>query len=562
MSGQSSTNSIRVNVSETAQSGEINVWAQLPHDTLEWSQFVQVYDSRPARVDTIYGPTTIASTETSASYRASSQSTALNYAWIFPDGFEGFSYGDYASINVTDSARSGRIGVVPINPCGRGDTTYLNISVVPVRSDSLLGDTAICPYSYEYYRVVEPDDTASYYWELPPGFSVDGSSTGYGITVYASDVANSGLIRAYIKTDSDTTFVGETHVRILTSGLSAPGQIQGPGNVAKGDQEVTFRVDPVPDARYYQWSLPTGFNGTSTSNSIQVNVGTWAQSGYVYVRASNNCYTSEWTSRYIQVEEEPLTRDSIYGSDWLCAGTDSVMYEVPEMDGMSGYKWTLSSNLTGTSSSNHIWVNVADTATVVTLSVVGYIETDTTRAIFRTIRVNPRPKPQGIQGPITVSPSELSVMYTVSKQDGVYHYFWDFPYGFSGMGWSDSVQVIVTDSARSGWIKVMYGGPCSYDLMDSLYVTVDSTLVGLKVVKTSSITYPNPFKETLILRSPLLLDGQAVVSVLDLNGVRLPIETVGVGEERTLRFGQQPAGIYLIVVQTPSMTERVKVLKQ
>lgn len=76
--------------------------------------------------------------------------------------------------------------------------------------------------------------------------------------------------------------------RVLFSSLPAcPGSIAGPSSVCQGQTALTYTIAPVANATSYQWTLPAGFSGSSTSNSITVNVGTTAQSGAITVKGIN-----------------------------------------------------------------------------------------------------------------------------------------------------------------------------------------------------------------------------------------------------------------------------------
>jgi ELWxxDGT repeat protein len=68
-----------------------------------------------------------------------------------------------------------------------------------------------------------------------------------------------------------------------------PGSISGNTDVNPGDSE-TYSIAPVAGATSYNWNLPTGWSGTSTSNTITVVTG--ATNGTITVSAVNSCGTS------------------------------------------------------------------------------------------------------------------------------------------------------------------------------------------------------------------------------------------------------------------------------
>jgi len=67
------------------------------------------------------------------------------------------------------------------------------------------------------------------------------------------------------------------------------GQITGPISVCQGANGATYTIPVITNATSYIWTLPSGFNGSSNSNSINVNIGTNATSGIITVYGINAC---------------------------------------------------------------------------------------------------------------------------------------------------------------------------------------------------------------------------------------------------------------------------------
>lgn len=88
-----------------------------------------------------------------------------------------------------------------------------------------------------------------------------------------------------------------------TSAPSTPGDITGPKNVCKYQQNVQYSIAPVPTATSYTWTVPggskivvngvvsTGTNFNTTSTTIGVNFGN--KKGNISVKALNSCGTSK-----------------------------------------------------------------------------------------------------------------------------------------------------------------------------------------------------------------------------------------------------------------------------
>jgi len=65
------------------------------------------------------------------------------------------------------------------------------------------------------------------------------------------------------------------------------GNIIGPATVVPGQDNVTYTIAPIANATAYEWTLPNGATGTSTTNSMTVNFGPSAISGNITVRGNN-----------------------------------------------------------------------------------------------------------------------------------------------------------------------------------------------------------------------------------------------------------------------------------
>ena len=65
------------------------------------------------------------------------------------------------------------------------------------------------------------------------------------------------------------------------------GAISGPATVCSKDAAQIYTVPPIPNATDYVWTLPAGFIGNSTTNTIQVYIDTSAVSGTISVHGTN-----------------------------------------------------------------------------------------------------------------------------------------------------------------------------------------------------------------------------------------------------------------------------------
>jgi hypothetical protein len=149
---------------------------------------------------------------------------------------------------------------------------------------------------------------------------------------------------------------GSTTVTVNTA-PATPGSISGTTTVCSGSSN-TYSVTAVPGAISYTWTLPGGWTGTSTTNSITTTAG--ATGGNITVNATNTCGTSGTSSQSITVNPTPLTPGFIAGTSPICSGSSNT-YSVTAVPGATSYTWTLPGGWTGTSTTNSITTTASAT---------------------------------------------------------------------------------------------------------------------------------------------------------------------------------------------------------
>jgi len=85
------------------------------------------------------------------------------------------------------------------------------------------------------------------------------------------------------------------------------GAITGESTVCQGDDQVVYTVPSIQYAYSYEWTLPTGVTGTSTTNSITVSYGLSSVSGDITVKGINLYGEGAASSLAVTVNEKPAT---------------------------------------------------------------------------------------------------------------------------------------------------------------------------------------------------------------------------------------------------------------
>ncbi|MFM7727804.1 MAG: MopE-related protein, partial [Flavobacteriales bacterium] len=80
---------------------------------------------------------------------------------------------------------------------------------------------------------------------------------------------------------------------------TAPTAINGPAGVCRNSTGNVFTTPVVAGATSYQWTLPTGATGSSTTNSITLSFSSTYNTGNLSVRAVGQCGTSAAFTRSV-----------------------------------------------------------------------------------------------------------------------------------------------------------------------------------------------------------------------------------------------------------------------
>ena len=205
-----------------------------------------------------------------------------------------FSGGTLVTITWTNTTSSGQISVVARNcsPSG-GDTpaafpfSYAIRSINGVNPGSITGASSVTvnTTTNQVYSIpqinfpnigsaeIAPKEVNSYEWEIPAGWTVVSGGTTKSITV-TPDNCSGGNIRVRGKSTTCTNgpfFSNFSAVTAITRTVPTPGSITGPAPVTCSDVSAkTYSVPSATGATSFVWTLPSGWSGSSTTNSITV----------------------------------------------------------------------------------------------------------------------------------------------------------------------------------------------------------------------------------------------------------------------------------------------------
>ncbi len=192
----------------------------------------------------------------------------------------------------------------------------------------------------------------SYQWIIPVGWKLDGVTsngstpiTGKGESVsLVPDAFSQGVIkvRAYSNCNNGYTsnWVLDFPVSRTVATPSTITHNNGNNFVVCGDTSpIAFQVAAVAGATSYTWTKPSGWGGTSTSNSITLTPN-GTNAGTITVKAKSGSYTSAASSSTLGIElYDPNNPPTISGSPIVC--TTNRTYTINNPTGTS-VVWSVS----------------------------------------------------------------------------------------------------------------------------------------------------------------------------------------------------------------------------
>lgn len=232
---------------------------------------------------------------------------------------------------------------------GNGTQGIIRISycLAPDLNGSISGTTSICENASQVYSVLNIPN-ATYNWSLPTGWT--GTSTSNTITAVAGATGGNMTVSA---TTSCGTSIATLSVALTSLGVTdVPSAITGQINICAGSANQIYSVQNDPSAVDYTWILPSGWTGTSTTNSISVTPDN--TSGTVTVMSNSaHCGSSAPSVLNVNVFEVPNEPSVIAGNSIVCPGNIET-YSVSNDPSVINYVWTLPNGWTGSSVSNVI----------------------------------------------------------------------------------------------------------------------------------------------------------------------------------------------------------------
>lgn len=247
------------------------------------------------------------------------------------------------------------------------------VTVNPLPATTATPSTqTICSGAATNIALTSPVSGATFSWTVTQS-NVTGASANSSNNIAQTLTATTsvaGTATYTIKANANACNGPNTTVTVNVTPVPAiPGTITGADAPCIGSTQ-TYSVAAVPGATGYTWTLPSGWTGTSTSNSITVTVG--SNNGIVSASAGNSCGLSASSTK--TVTATPIVTPTIsISSDapaLLCSGTLVTFTASPVNGGTAPtYQWKVNNNNVGSNNSTYTYQpNDGDTVSCTLIS--------------------------------------------------------------------------------------------------------------------------------------------------------------------------------------------------
>ena len=561
----SNTNSITVDFSSTASSGNITVYGTNACGSGTTSPNYSItVNPLPSSAGVITGTATVCQGQNGVAYTLPAISNATGYVWTLPAGatIASGSNTNSITVNFAPGSATGNITVYGTNSCGNGTVSPaypVTVDPLPSAAGSITGTATVCQAeSGVSYSVAAISNASSYVWSYSgSGATITGTTNS--ISINFSSIASSGNLTV-LGTNLCGDGVVSADYPITVSPLpDAAGLITGSATVCQGSTGVAYSVPLIANASSYTWTLPSGgtiASGANT-NSITVNYSASSASGNVTVYGTNACGDGTVSAGFaVTVNPLPDAAGSITGSNTVCQGTTGVAYSVPAIANATNYVWSLptGASITSGTGTNSIILNFSAVATTGNMTVYGVngCGVGSTSPAF-TITINPIPVAAGtITGSASVCSGSTGVAYSVAPITNAVGYVWSLPLGatIASGGNTNNISVDFSLAAVPGSIAVYGTNGCGSGTLSPNYsVSINPLPAANAITGTSAICAGS----TLVAYG-VTTDNSATASYAwSYSGTNATLSSV-TGASITIDFADDATSGILTVVETFTAT--------
>ena len=533
-----------------ANDGQTLIGGQISDSAHGFAGFIYAMDTSsfsgggaaPSQPGSITGNITVCQNSSQA-YSVSPVAGATSYTWTLPNGWTGTSSTN--TINVTVGSSGGTISITANNSYGTStpQTVSVTVNPVPPQPGAISGNSSPCKDSTQTYSISPVTGATNYTWTIPTGWS--GTSTTNSISVVVGSSGGSLSVKANNSCGSSSP----QSLSVTVNQVPAqPGAITGNTSACINSSQV-YSVNPVAGATSYTWTLPAGWSGTSTTNSLNAVIG--SSGGTISVKANNTCGSSTTQTLTVAVSQILSQPGAITGSVSPCINS-SQTYSINPVAGATGYTWTLPAGWSGTSTTNSINVTVGNAAG--SISVTANNNCGNSAAQSLTVAVSPLPSsPGAISGNTSVG-SGQTTNYTVNTVPNATGYTWSLTGGGGTIVSGQNTNTISVNWTIQGTyiLTVKASNNCGNSDSTSVSITVSPTTAVINPDNRFQINVmPNPTTDVFYITAKGVINKTIHIEILNGLGQKmysLQIQSRVNDFSQMIDLGKAASGIYRVKI--------------
>ncbi|MEP6796485.1 MAG: T9SS type A sorting domain-containing protein [Saprospiraceae bacterium] len=372
------------------------------------------------------------------------------------------------------------------------------------------------------------------------GWADVSGGSGANTENYTTGILNGTTYYRAAITNGANTIYSNTSIVNVNPTPDAAGPIAGDTTVCQGQQDIVYTVDPIADAGIYIWTLPAGITGTSSTESITLDIGIGTQGGTISVFGRNSVCDGASSSFDISVSPRPSKPliGSISQPTCAIATGQVTLNNLP-----SSGEWTVTSipdgvTLIGTGTSAIIGSLEPGNHSFTITNQSGCVSAVSSTIVIHAHTFMP-PAPV-----VTVNGDLLHSDAPVGNQ-------W---YDENGVIAGETSPDFIAPQTGEYYTIVTLNG-CMSDTSNIIYI--DFTAVDPVDAGKNLNVYPNPVKDELMIEIP---GNREVVQFDILNSVGQVIHKGHVLEIILVKMSKFAPGVYVVKIGYPIEKER-KIVK-
>ena len=303
----------------------------------------------PLPTPTITGPTPACS-----NYPVvySTQAGMTGYVWTVSAGGTitgGQGTKDLSVTWTTTGAKTVSVNYVNANGCTAAAATVYNVTVNQGASPTITGPTEVCVNSGYITYTTQAGMTGGYIWAISSGGTIAFGGGTNSVLVTWNTGGAQWISVSYFNSNGCAPPSPTVYNVTVDPAPGAAGTITGTAAICGGSTGIAYSVGAIQGVSTYVWTLPAGAtiaSGAGT-NSITVNFAPNATAGNITVYGNNVCGNGAPSPAFaVAVSPIPGAAGAIDGPSAICVPASAVGYTVADIDGATGYNWTVPTGAT------------------------------------------------------------------------------------------------------------------------------------------------------------------------------------------------------------------------